>query len=215
MMRIAEKFLTEAERKQVEGRIAKAEERTSGEIVVMIAPTSHHYHDATLLGSSLFAVLTGLLVSLLSGKEHFWFFLAVFAGSFVILNELFRRVLPLKRLFVNRADMKEEVEEAAIRSFYRSGINRTAMHTGILVYISLFEHKVRVIADQGINAKVAEGTWQELVDTITQGFQNRQHAAALSAAIDRCGDILAPHFPRRDDDINELSNTIIIGGVSD
>jgi putative membrane protein len=212
MMKITENFLSETERRLVEERIARAEERTSGEIVVMVAPSSYHYPYAGLLGSTLLSLLGGISVSLLLGRESMWFFLSAFTLLFMLLNELSRRFLQLRRPFISRKDMREEVEEAAIRAFYTSGINRTAGHTGILVYLSLFEHKVRVVADKAINEKVEQAKWQEIVDIITGGFHDKAPGKALSSAIDRCGDILATHFPREEGDINELSDTILIGG---
>ena len=207
----AEKFLTAGERLQIEARIAEAEKRTSGEIVVMVVPSSYHYPLASMTGSSLLAVLLGIAVALLAGRESMWFFLEVFGFSFIVLHELIKRIPFLKRFFVTASDMKEEVEEAAIQSFYHRNINLTVDHTGILIYISLFEHNVRVIADQGINAKVDRNVWQEIVDTIICGIKSKGQAAAICAAVDRCAEILAAHFPLKADDRNELANDIIIG----
>jgi putative membrane protein len=212
MMKIAEHFLSEAEKRMVEARIAEAEKRTSGEIVVMVAPSSYHYPYAGLLGSTLLSVLGGIAVSLVLGRENMWFFLSAFVLLFIVLNELSRRFLQLRRPFISSRDMREEVEEAAIRAFYRSGINRTAGHTGILIYLSLFEHKVRVIADKAINDRVGQAEWQELVDIIIGGFHDREPGKALAKAVDRCGDILAAHFPLEEGDVNELPDTILIGG---
>ncbi|NTV05537.1 MAG: hypothetical protein HGA59_03395 [Chlorobiaceae bacterium] len=207
----AEKFLTETERLKIEERIADAEKRTSGEIVVMVVPSSYHYPLASMLGSSLLAVLVGIAAALVFGKDNMWFFLEVFGISFMLLHQLIKRVNVLKRFFVTASDMKEEVEEAAIHSFYHKDINQTADHTGILIYISLFEHKVRVIADKGISAKVDKAVWQEIVNVIVLGMRAKEHAKALAAAIDRCGDILSSHFPLNSEDRNELGNEIIIG----
>ncbi len=207
----AEKFLTAGERLQIEARIAEAEKRTSGEIVVMVVPSSYHYPLASMTGSSLLAVLLGIAVALLAGRESMWFFLEVFGFSFIVLHELIKRIPFLKRFFVTASDMKEEVEEAAIQSFYHRNINLTVDHTGILIYISLFEHNVRVIADQGINAKVNTELWQEIVDTIVRGIKSKGQAAAIATAVDRCAEILALHFPIKANDRNELGNEVIIG----
>jgi putative membrane protein len=207
----AAKFLAQGDRLQIEARIAEAEKRTSGEIVVMVVPSSYHYPLASMLGSSLLAMLIGIAVSLLAKNESMWFFLAVFGISFIALHELIKHTPLIKRLFVISSDMKEEVDEAAIQSFYHRNINLTVDHTGILIYISLFERNVRVIADQGINAKVDRNVWQEIVDSIIHGIKNKGQAAAIAAAVDRCADILAAHFPLKPDDRNELGNEVIIG----
>ncbi len=207
----AEKFLTAGERLQIEARIAEAEKRTSGEIVVMVVPSSYHYPLASMIGSTLLAILLGIAVVLRMGGESMWFFLEVFACSFILLHEVLKRTPFLKRLFVTASDMKEEVEEAAINSFYHKDINQTIDHTGILIYISLFERNVRVVADKGINVKVDRELWQEIVGIIISGIKGKGHAAAICAAADRCAEILAAHFPLKTGDRNELANEVIIG----
>ena len=64
----AEKFLVTGDRLQIEARIAEAEKRTSGEIVVMVVPSSYHYPLASMIGSSLLAILLGIAVALFSGQ---------------------------------------------------------------------------------------------------------------------------------------------------
>ncbi len=207
----AEKFLTPADRLQIEARIAEAEKRTSGEIVVMVVPSSYHYPLASMLGSSLLALLLGIAVALLAGNESMWFFLPAFSISFIVLHELMKRAHFFRRYFVTPSDMKEEVEEAAIHSFYQRNINLTVDHTGILIYISLFERKVRVVADQGINEKVPQEVWQEIVSTIVGGIRGKAQVQAIGKAVDQCADILSSHFPLKQGDRNELPNEVIIG----
>ena len=207
----AEKFLTATERRQIEARIAEAKKHTSGEIVVMVVPSSYHYPLATMLGSLLLAILLGIAATFLSRNESIWFFLPVFGVSFMLFHELIKRIDIIKRVFVTASDMKGEVDEAAIQSFYHRKINHTVAHTGILIYISLFEHKVRVIADKGINEKVPQDLWQEIVNIIIRGISGKKHGNAIAAAIDRCGEILSSHFPAKLEDRNELGNEVIIG----
>ena len=207
----AEKFLTSAERLQIEARIAEAEKRTSGEIVVNVVSSSYHYPLASMLGSSLLAIILGIIVSLFAKNESMWFFLAAFSISIILLHELFKRLHFFRRYFVTASDMKEEVDAAAMLSFYRRNINNTVDHTGILIYISLFERKVRVVADSGINEKVAQDVWQEIVNTIVNGIYSKAQAKAIADAVDRCGDILSTYFPVKASDRNELRNEVIIG----
>ncbi|NTW68223.1 MAG: hypothetical protein HGB23_00055 [Chlorobiaceae bacterium] len=211
----AEKFLTASERLHIEGRVAEAEKRTSGEIVVMVVPSSYHYPLASMLGSLLTAMLVSIAVTFLYeqfiGKESMWFFPSLFSIVFILFNEVIKRIPLLKRFFVTRSDMQEEVDEAAIQTFYYRDLNQTVDHTGILIYISLFEHHVRVIADKGINDKVHKDAWQEIVTTIVGGIHAKTQASAIAAAVDRCADILSIHFPLKAGDRNELSNEVIIG----
>ena len=208
------RFLTEKELRLVEERIREAEKTTSGEIVVKIVSSSDSYAAAGLLGSSMIALPGAILIMIAFQSRDMWMFLGIFAALFIVLNELFTRVPVLKRPFVSASDKQQEVEEAALGAFFRRGINDTIDHTGILLYISLFEHKVRVIADKGISEKVDQLVWQEIVDTIISGIHEKRQGTAVAAAVDRCGQILERYFPVKPGDRNELSDSIIMGKVS-
>ncbi|HLF86375.1 MAG TPA: TPM domain-containing protein, partial [Nitrospiria bacterium] len=80
---------------------------------------------------------------------------------------------------------------------------------GILILASLFERRVVVLADQGINDKVQPGTWDEIVGIITSGLKSKDRCEAFCAAIEECGKILALHFPRSPDDRNELEDKLL------
>lgn len=206
-----EKFLSAEERSAVEESIRAAEKRTSGEIVVMIVPSSYHYPLANVLGGALFGLVVAVLACLAAGVDSMWYFLGFFLPSFVLGNEAIRRSYTLKRFFVRSSDMAEEVEEAAISSFYRKEIYDTEEHTGVLIYISLFEHRVWVIGDKGIDRRVEPAAWSEVADLIVGGIRKKTQAEALCRAVERCGDMLARHFPPRPGDRNELDDTLIMG----
>jgi len=204
-------FLTEQDKQFIEERIREAEKTTSGEIVVKVVASSDAYPAAGLLGSSMFSLALAIAAMLVAGSRDMWMFLMFFGVLFILLNELFRRVSVLKRPFVSAADMHEEVEQAAAAAFYRRGIHDTVDRTGILIYISVFEHRVRVIADKGISAKVEPHLWLEIVDTIISGIRSRRQGPAIADAVERCGRILAEYFPVMPGDRNELGDTIIMG----
>lgn len=231
MKKAEEKFLTNAERQRIEERIGAAEKRTSGEIVVKVVAESYHYPLEAMQGSLLLAIIIGIATDLLIGKElmwqfftffgfsffaaphteSMWFFLSIFGLSFMVLHETIKRVPPLKRLFVRKSDMNEEVEEGAIHSFFRRNIHHTVDRTGILIYISLFERRVRVVADKGISDKVTQADWDEVVMLIINGIKTGKQADTILTAVDRCASMLAAHFPIKANDRNELSNKVIIG----
>ena len=79
----------------------------------------------------------------------------------------------------------------------------------MLVLISVFERRVWVLADEGINAKVPEGQWESIVKIITDGIKQKRPAEAICAAVEKIGDLLKVHFPIKPDDIDELKNVII------
>ena len=79
----------------------------------------------------------------------------------------------------------------------------------MLVLISVFERRVWVLADRGINAKVKEGQWDEIVKMITDGIRQKRAADAICAAVEKIEALLAAHFPVKPDDTDELQNVIV------
>ncbi len=103
----------------------------------------------------------------------------------------------------------EAVHLRSLAAFAGHGLHYTKNHTGILIFASLLERRVVVLADRGINERVAPGTWQVVVDTVTDSLKSGKPCDGFCNAIERCGDILAVHFPRQTDDQDELPNTLV------
>lgn len=211
MQEHARRFLTDDEKARIEESVRAAEKRTEGEIVVMVVGSSHHYPLSGMIGGILFGTAAALLAALLSGFDSMWHFLGFFVPSFALSSEIVKRWFPLKRLFVSRSDMDEEVEEAAIGSFYKNRVYDTRNHTGILIYISLFEHRVRILADKGISKRVDQSRWEALTAMITQGIKEKRQASAICKAIVRCGEILEEVFPAGEENANEIGDSVVIG----
>jgi putative membrane protein len=214
MKDLAEKLLTKAEQERVRAAVSEAEKKTSGEIVPMIVPASYHYPMAEVLGGASIAlpvsiVLTYILGSMLwVGPTNMWVFMGIFGAAFVVFHRVVQGVWPLKRMFISDREIDEEVQEAALTGFFKEELYRTRDETGILIFISVFEHRVWVLADRGINEKVDKGQWDSIVAHIVSGIKNGQPADAICEAVKEVGAILATHFPVREDDVDELDNLI-------
>ena len=208
MRDLAKNFLSEDEQRQVEACVREVEAETAAEVVPYIAAASHHYPRAELAGSMAAAVFAALIVSLLL-DQSLWAFLITLAATQVLAQQLLRRYPALKRPFLSPAEVDEEVEEATIKAFYQNGLYRTRDATGIIIYISVYEHRAWVLADEGIDARVDPAVWQQVVDDLTTGIKAGQRAEALCTAVARCGELVREHFPRRADDENELSDLIV------
>jgi putative membrane protein len=98
----------------------------------------------------------------------------------------------------------ERVQRAAEHAFHQLGMVETRERTGILIYVSLLERRVVVLADRGIHARVAEGTWDGVVARVVEGIRRGQADEGLVEAIRLCGEILQRHVPAGPDDRNEL-----------
>ena len=133
----------------------------------------------------------------------------MFAACFLVVFALTSFAPVLKRPFISRAEMTDEVEEAALTAFYRHRLAETRDRTGILLYVSVFERQVVVLADKGINEKVDRETWQQVVDIVLRGIREGRPADALCEAVTRCGELIAAQFPLRAGDRDELHNLIV------
>jgi putative membrane protein len=101
-----------------------------------------------------------------------------------------------------------EVHESAQAAFLRHGLTETRDRTGVLIYISLYEHRVEILADKGIHSKVGEGFWRDEVAKITRGIREKKGGAVTAQVIREIGGKLAEHFPQLADDKNELTNQV-------
>lgn len=215
MKNLAEKFLTKTEQEQIKAAVASAEKKTAGEIVCMIVSSSYHYPMASVLGATAIALPVALLAAhflgglLWIGTQNMWFFLGLFGIVFALMYWVLGQSATLKRLFISRKEIDEEVEEAAVTGFFRHGLYRTRDASGVLLFISVLEHKVWLLADKGIQAKVPQNEWDELVGSITKGIRKGQSAESICNTIQTIGDLLQTHFPIKADDSDELKNLII------
>ena len=215
MKDLAKKFLSDDERSRVDAAVKKAEKLTAGEIVVMIISASYEYPMANVIGAAAFALPLALILTPLTGAwlwiggQSMWLFLGFLSVFFILFHEIIKRIPGLKRFFISRREIDDEVEEAAITNFFDHDLYRTRDETGVLVLISVFERRVWVLADRGINARVKEGQWDEIVKMITNGIRQKRATDAICAAVEKIGALLASHFPVKPDDTDELQNVII------
>ena len=215
MKNLARSFLTEQDYQRIDDAVKAAEAKTSGEIVCMVQSASYHYPMANVLGAATFAFPSALILTPLVGgwfwlgTQNLWLFLGLFSLIFVVSYLLVKNSPALKRWFISSREIDEEVEEAAVTRFFRHGLHRTRDATGVLIFISVFEHKVWVLADHGINAKLDQNTWDGIVLTITRGIKDGQPCDAICDAVRQVGEMLESHFPIQPDDTDELSNVII------
>lgn len=205
----AKEIFSEQEKQLIESAVKRVEKCTSGEIVPMIVDESYDYPRAEILGAGLFSLAAGITLSWAFFGESLWHFLWIFVLCYFPFKLLIRKIPALRRRLIHPEEMSLEVEEKAIVSFLEHGLHHTRDETGILIFISLFERRVHVLADRGINNVVPANTWDGIVQKITDGMHRGETCHALCAAIDMCGRLLEEHFPVKDDDVDELTNLII------
>jgi putative membrane protein len=218
----ASKLLSSAEIATVERAIGDAEKMTAAEIVPVIATASGRYDR----GEDLFGLLC-VCVTLVGA----WFvvpgkidldwsttstpglgialIIAIVMVGFTIGAALASRFTVLRLPFIARQEMLEEVERRAFETFQRQRIRSTDRATGILIYVSLYEHLVKVIGDENAAVQLSPAALQEICALVVEGLKQGNPAAGLETAIKKTGELLATHLPATADDNNELVNRLI------
>lgn len=215
MKDLAQNFLTQDERDRVTQAVKEAELKTSGEIVPMIVSSSYEYPRAIFVTTLLYSLLlTYALAHVLS--TYLWldffnvhYFFLLFVPLFLILFWVVSKYRSLARMFISKEEMNIEVEEEATKSFFFERLYETKENNGILLFISVFEKKAWILADRGINERIDQTEWQDIVDTLTGEIRKNNRGDGICAAVQRIGAILKDHFPYRRDDTDELHNLII------
>jgi putative membrane protein len=201
-------LLTQEQTRIIEAKLRAAEQHTAGELVVAILPRSDDYAAArAFLAASFALVLASLGQAFLPWTAPVWFLASqvpVALASYWLLGTgpFLRRVVP-------RSRQHECVEARAFQLFAERGVANTRDRSGVLICVSAAERRVRILADRGINDRVAATEWEEDVALIVEGMRSKNPARGIGQAVDRIGAVLAASFPRRDDDENELPDTLL------
>jgi uncharacterized membrane protein len=111
------------------------------------------------------------------------------------------------RVFVQRSEVDDPVA-AARKQFERLGMTATRDRNGVLIFVAPRSQKFAVIGDEGIHRRCGNKFWQNLVEAMRSHFKAANFNDALIYAIDKAGELLSEHFPRRPDDRNELPNRV-------
>lgn len=200
--------LSSEQQTAVRAAVSRAEALTSGEIVPLVVAQSDDYREAAAQAAAVIAAALALGMALIIHDTSVWFFLPVAFVLYFPTLAAVRRLPLLKLAFTPAARVNEVVRQQAMRVFYEKGLHRTRDENGILIFISLLEHKVWILGDRGINAVIPPERWVALASALSSGIRQGQLTEALVGVIAEMGDILRDHFPLRKDDVNELPDLL-------
>lgn len=201
-------FLTDADRARIAAAVKAAERRTSAEFVTVIAPASHTYVLVPVLYATAFALLLpGALWLAGVLYEFVWLYaaqLGAFAAALVVL-----RWQPLALRLVPDRVQRRYAGHRAREQFLARGLHRTAARNGVLLFVSVAEHYVEIIADSATAEAVSDEEWAEIVAAFTARVKAGRAAEGFEAAIAAIADRLAARFPRDPADRNELPDRLV------
>ena len=206
----ADDFFSETDRVKIREAVATVEEQTAGEVAVMVVDESDRYLEAVTLGALFLAAGIALVVALAIHQVTIWFYLPLVFATYFPARYLVFRFPHLKLAFIGRRRFAEAVRDRAVRAFFEKRLHKTRHETGILIFISLFERRVWILGDRGINEKIPSDWWEKCALELAAGIREDRPCETLCAVIIKCGAELKRHFPRPGDDTNELVNEILL-----
>jgi len=203
----AAKLSADDHRRVVEA-IGRAETLTLGEIFVVVSSASADYRVFSMVWAGVAALLAGFATAAL--------FPSISAGSLVLGQVLVLAVVAallsvpgLRMHLAPRALQESRAHARASEQFLAHNLHSTTSRTGVLIFVSLAERHVSVLADTAIHTRVAADFWERVVARLTAGIAAGRLGEAIAEAVEACGTVLAEHFPRRPDDRNELPDRLV------
>ncbi len=184
---------------QITSAIDQAEAKTSADIVPMVVNLSDRYEVVNYRG--------GVFVGIILLASHGFFF----PNSWSILHEgstlfaigmvigyLACFLTPVRRIFLMSKEKNEEVHQKALESFHQMNLPLSPARNGVLIFISLLEKKVEILADVNwqSQAKITKENWQQLSDELAKNIREGSLSLALTQTIKKIGDMAQTHFPQ-------------------
>jgi putative membrane protein len=225
---MAQRFsMSEADHAIVTEAVAKAEAHTDAEIVTIVARRSDAYHDVGLHWAILCAFLVPALAA--AFPEYYQSAILWLSGSWdhvlpvqtlllVLLGHMLLKFLAVRYLlaipalrmfFTPRSTKARRVRRRAEQLFRTAAESRTAKLTGVLLYLSLQEHRADIVVDEAIAAKVSPDVWGEAMAALIGEAKQGRVAQGMALAIEKAGVILAEHCAGSHANPNELPDRLI------
>ena len=193
---------------QISAAITDAERTTSGEIIAVVAEQSSRYQYVPFMWAALLALVIPWPLIHFTWMKVQWIFLIQLLVFFALLALAWH---PKVRIaLVPKSIANANVHRRAAEQFLAQNLYTTAGRTGVLLFVSIAEQRVEIIADSGIDARVAKGTWQKIVDDFTAEIGAGRQVEGFVQAIERIGTPLAEHFPPGSINPNELPDHLIV-----
>jgi len=201
-------FLNNNDKQRIAEAIEQAERNTRGEFVTVIAQEADDYLYIPTLWAALIALLVPGVVEFSVWPRAYAYNYELQVITFVICALLFRWT-PIKRLLIPKRVKQQRAHRLAQEQFFQQNLHHTSERTGVLLFVSITEHYVEIIADKGINDKVHAGVWDEIVIDFIHQVKAGHVTTGFLHAVKACGDVLAEHYPGSDENRNELPNHLI------
>jgi putative membrane protein len=221
------RYLSAEDHARVTAAVSAAEQHSAGEIVTILADRSDGYTDVALAWAGFATICAlvaltidpefflGLYDRVTGGWTQKWTHRGIFTLAALVAALKFGGVVlvqlwaPLKFFLIPPPIKTTRVHDRAVRAFKIGAERRTHGRTGILIYLSMREHRAEIVADEAIATRVSPDVWGDAMEAMLAELKQGRTADGMIAAVERVGAVLAEHFPRAGDDSNELPDRLI------
>jgi putative membrane protein len=218
---------SEADHELVTDAVAKAERSSDGEIVTIVAPRSDAYHDVGLHYAVLAMLLVPTVGAVIPQAWLDWGLGLVFGWNAALSFRLLMAILvigqaivflivrfafawmPLRMALTPASTKTRRVRRRAVELFRAGTEKRTKGRTGILLYLSLLEHRAEIVADEAIHSRVEPDVWGEAMAALVDGVKGGRPGEGMALAVGKIGEVLARCLPPTLDNPNELPDRLI------
>ncbi|HEX8468646.1 MAG TPA: hypothetical protein VF620_12670 [Allosphingosinicella sp.] len=218
---------SESDHALVTDAVAKAERSSDGEIVTIVAPRSDAYHDVGLHYAVLAMLLVPTVGAVLPQAWIDWAIALVFGWNASLSFRLLMLLLivkmavvflivrfafawmPLRMALTPATTKTRRVRRRAVELFRAGTEKRTKGRTGILLYLSLLEHRAEIVADEAIHGRVEPDEWGEAMAALVDGVKAGRPGEGMALAVGKIGEVLAQCLPPTLDNPNELPDRLI------
>jgi putative membrane protein len=205
--------LTDLEHARVTEAIRSAEQHTSGEIYCVVARSS----DSYFFPAAFTLMVAILLVSLAAAFALEYWWLTLRAPLFVAAQMLalgcalaLLWLFPLLRIaLVPRQLRYRRAHDNALKQFLSRNVHVTVARTGVLIFVSLAERYAEIVADSGIDSKVDQNVWDDVVSRLAADAREDRLADGFVSAVATTGELLGRHFPVSSANPNELDDHLV------
>ncbi len=176
---------------RIEAAFDEAQKRTRAPIVCVLAGASSARDAEFLLGAAVLALATPLPFLLFTEISAQRIYIAQLLVA--ILAAVLGSLPWLRRALVPRRVERSACHRAALAQFVARGVDRS--QGGVLIYVSLAEHYVRIITTEEAARAAPQEQWQGAVDEALSPLAAGALEPALTGLAARCAGLLAGPFP--------------------
>ncbi|MEM7230685.1 MAG: hypothetical protein AAF517_00835 [Planctomycetota bacterium] len=213
----------DAARGRVGQAIRDAETKTKAEILPVVAKSSGTYDRAEDIVGLWFGGTAVGVAWLFQGVSNdatwsgapeirigFWILLAIFVVGFIVGVVCADRIVWLRRLFIPSTELEARTRVRSKTVFFDRRLHLTSGRTGVLLFVSLFERRVVVLADESVAEALSERDLEEVRDEILGGLKEQDLCKALVKGVQRIGNLLGTPLPAEGDRVDEIPSEVVI-----